>query len=960
MVPKFLRSFFLFLFFGFSVLSLFSSLVGFANAGQLVYSTFLGGSGDEHGNNIAVDSIGNVFITGYTSSTDFPTTSGIFDDQYNGNPTDTYVVKLNSTGSAMVFSTYIGGTNEDRGRDIKIDNSGNICIIGYTQSSDFPVTIGAYDTTYNEGYDIFVTKLNNTGTGLVFSSYLGGSLADQGYAIALDSIDNIYITGITNSSDFPVTTSTFDTSFNGNTDVFLCKLNSTGTSLVFSTYLGGGGSEQSNSICIDKSNNILITGFTQSTDFPYTLTAYDTIFNGSGNKDIFICKFNPLGSALDYSTFLGGSQDEEGTDIAVDNIGNAYITGYTSSSTSFPITIDAFDTSYNLGIDAFVAKLNEDGSSLVYSTFLGGNLDDRGEGIAVDNNGNAYITGSAYSPNFPVSLNAYDTSQHGSGDVYISVLNNLGIVLLYSTFIGGNTEDWGNRIALDHNNNVYITGWTNSSDFPMIYNSYDTTQNGGYDAFIIKFNFPPILNKVFYSNINGNLSVDSGDKVYIQFDKRMQVTGATTTDFYLPVTGDKFGTGATVSINSANDTQVVITLGSSPTLTILSTFNSNTTSAGSPSGIDISTSMPAGHIQSLDGLDATPSGIKDILYTLSSAAYYVTAGTATTVQVSQDTINDYYTQHKIIIPKDSLTQTTTIIAGLPGDNHGQLSAVSFSPSNLTFSTTTPATLVIEYKDAEIQKEAGYMETAMRIHQWDIPSASWIMLPESVENKQSVDTTNNLVSIKIAKLDFISSSFKKSFYGPNTSIVYANVALPTVGAATAGFTPGKSFTLFFFTGESTISVATIGIYTKHKLTITDYTTAYSGVTIILSQPTLIEKHGWLNYAVLKIVTQGTITTAAKLTMEYKDSDDTVYHQYLCDVSGGSEYEHQMRMYHWNESLLQWEQLVTQRPSEVDTTNNTITAVLPANQLTGTQIYALKVDPLAVPVELSLFEVIIPKY
>jgi hypothetical protein len=530
-------------------------------------------------------------------------------------------------------------------------------------------------------------------------------------------------------------------------------------------------------------------------------------------------------------------------------------------------------------------------------------------------------------------------------DVFVSKFNASGSTLLYSTYLGGSAVENGS-ISVDKTGDAYIAGWTNSSDFPVTIGAFDTSYNGNDDAFLTKLSFPSLIEKVFYSNINGNLSVDSGDKIYIQFDKRMQVTGASASDFSLPVTGNTLGVGATVSINSANDTQVEITLGIC-TLRIDGVFNINTTTSGSPSGIDISYSMPTGHIQSLDGLDATPSGVKDILYTLSSAATFVSAFSAATVMVSQDTINDYYTQHKLVIPKDSLATSTTITAGLPGDNHGALSAVSFAPYTLSFDTTKPASLVIEYKNGDVRSELGYMENAMRIHQWKVQDNAWVMLPETY-SRQSVDTVTKTVSVKIDKLNMVGTI---GALLPNTTIVYANIDLPTVGTTTANVASSHSF---LSSATTVISIKTTGIYTKHKLTLTDYITSYSGVTIILCQPTLTEKHGWPNYAALKIVTNGIITTSAKLTMEYKDSDDTVYHQYLSDVSGGNEL--QMRMYLWNSTLLQWEQISIQDGSPG---NNTITATLPANQLSGTQIYALKVDPMAAPVELSRFEAIIPK-
>ncbi|MDI6783216.1 MAG: SBBP repeat-containing protein [bacterium] len=916
----------------------------------MVYSTYLGGSNDEEGYSIAVDTNGNVYITGYTiSSIDFPTTSGAFDTSYNSSK-DVFVTKLNATGSALIYSTLLGGSGIDWGYGIAVDTAGNAYITGWTLSGDFPITSSALDTTYNGGYNAFVTKLNASGSALLYSTFLGGS--SMGFGIAIDIAGNAYITGDIGSSDFPITSSAFDTTYNGGYDVFVTKINSSGSGLDYSTFLGGSSNDQTyRNIVVDTTGNAYIAGHTVSADFPTTPGAFDTTYNVS--DDVFVSKLNSTGTNLIYSTFIGGSGVDFPDGIALDNAGNIYIGGWTRSA-DFPTTPGAFDTTHNGGTDdIFVCKLDPSLSTLIYSTFLGGSAPDDLHGISVDSIGNAFVTGNTSSSDYPITTNALNTTLIGGAcDVFLTKLNASGAAIIYSTFFGGSGEDVTLAIDQDSTGSIYITGYTQSTDFLTTGGAFDTTYNGSIDIFVSKFSFPPYIEKAIYSDINNNLSVDSGDKVTIQFDKRMKVTSATTADFYLPVTGDKLGTGATIAVNSFNDTQVVITLGIC-SLRIDGVFNSNTTSAGSPSGIDISASMVANHIENLDGLDAQPSGIKDILYTLSSATVYVIAYSAATVQVSQDTINDYYLQHKLIIPKDSLATSTTITAGLPGDTHGALSAVSFGPPGITFSSATPSTLIIEYKDGDIRHELGYMENALRIHQWKTPDSTWVMLPETYSS-QSVDTTNRTVSVKIDKFNMVGTAENFAFAGSNTTIVYANIDLPTVDATSTVVTSSKSF---FANATTYLTVGTTGIYTKHRLTLSDYTVSYSGVTIALLQPTYQEKHGWLNYAALKIVTQGIITTTAKLTMEYKDSNDTVYNQYRNDVSGGN--EQQMRVYHWNESLLQWEQLTTQWPSEVNAVNNTITASLPANQLTGTQIYALKVDPVAVPVELSRFEAILPK-
>jgi hypothetical protein len=483
-----------YLFFSFFVLVLFSSLISFSSAGQLVYSTYLGGGGREYGGDIAVDSLGNAYITGYTiSSTDFPTTSGAFDTTFNGGSYDVFVSKLNASGTALVYSTYLGGTGDDEGRGIAIDSSGNAYISGYTNSTNFPITLGAFDITFNGGlYDGFVSKLNSNGTALVYSTYLGGDEEDRNYAIAVDSLANVYITGNTGSPNFPITPGAYKTTFygiRGTATVFVSKLNASGNSLIYSTYVGGGFGYD---LAIDTSGNSYIIGRTASADFPTTPGALDTSSNGSW--DGFITKLNESGTALVYSTYLGGNSDDYSNGIAVDGLGNAYLTGYTYS-TDFPTTPGAFDTSYTVAGDIFVSKLNPSGTALIYSTYLGGgDLEYSYGGIAVDGSGNAYITGCTYSSDFPTTPGAFDTSLDIYNDVFVSKFNPSGTELLYSTYLGGDNGEYGKSIAIDGSRNVYITGPTSSTDFPTTPGAFDTSNNGSVDVFVSKLSLiPPLL-----------------------------------------------------------------------------------------------------------------------------------------------------------------------------------------------------------------------------------------------------------------------------------------------------------------------------------------------------------------------------------------------------------------------------------------------------------------------------------
>ncbi len=457
----------------------------------LSYSTYLGGRGADQGLGIAVDASGNAYVTGVTESVNFPTTAGAFQPTLRGF-TDVFVTKLNPTGSALVYSTYLGGSGSDFGSGIALDASGNAYVTGSTSSVNFPTTAGAFQTTLGGFTDAFVTKLNPTGSALVYSTYLGGSGGDDvGNGIAVDASGNAYVRGATESANFPTTAGAFQTTFGGGAeDVFVTKLNPTGSALVYSTYLGGSGQDCGFGIAVDASGNAYVTGFTESANFPTTAGAFQTTYGGF--TDAFVTKLNPTGSALVYSTYLGGSGFDSGNGIAVDASGNAYVTGDTRSFSDFPTTAGAFQTTFGGGADdVFVTKLNPTGSALVYSTFLGGSGNEEGQGIAVDASGNAYVTGETRSPNFPTTAGAFQTTLGGgaSTDAFVTKLNPTGSALVYSTYLGGSGGDGGFGIALDASGNAYVTGFTESANFPTTAGAFQTTLGGDADAFMAKIVF---------------------------------------------------------------------------------------------------------------------------------------------------------------------------------------------------------------------------------------------------------------------------------------------------------------------------------------------------------------------------------------------------------------------------------------------------------------------------------------
>ncbi len=457
------------------------------------YSTFLGGTGADSGNAIALDASGNAYVTGSTTSANFPTTAGVFDLTFNG-VGDAFVTKLNATGSGLVYSTYFGGSADDYGIDISLDSSNNAYVTGSTSSTNFPSSVGAFDTTFNGVEDAFVTKLNASGSAVTYSTFLGGAGNDYGHGISVDSGGVAHLTGAA-SSTFPTTPGALDTTYNGLTwDVFVSKLNPSGSGLAYSTFLGGNGDDVGFDIVVDGSGNFYATGISCSPNYPIVLGSFDDTNVGC---DAFVTKINPAGTGLIYSTFLGGSGSSSydyGFGIVLDTSGNAYVTGVTESS-DFPTTPGAFDTTINGSAgndDAYVTKLNATGSALVYSTFLGGAGYDAGYNIAVNSSGEAYVAGLTGSNNYPTTVGAFQDTDIGGWDGFVTNLNATGSALSYSTYLGGIASDFADGLALNGNGDPYITGSTSSSSFPSTPGAFDAAQTAGSsDVFVTKLGVLP-------------------------------------------------------------------------------------------------------------------------------------------------------------------------------------------------------------------------------------------------------------------------------------------------------------------------------------------------------------------------------------------------------------------------------------------------------------------------------------
>jgi hypothetical protein len=487
----------------------------------LSYSTYLGGATNQVLAGIAVDSSGFAYLTGYTSSSDFPTTTGALQTTLSNASNNAFIAKLKQNGSGLVYSTFLGGTGSagDKAHAIAVDTAGDAYITGFTSSNDFPVkAVSAYQST-NKGGGGFFTEIDPTGTTLVYSTYLSGSGSDSPNAIALDSNGNAYITGSTTSTDFPIVLASAVQTLNNTTSTqigtaFLSRIDpkqSGVASLVYSTFLGGSKQDAGLGVAVDSSANAYVVGYTSSTDFPQPATPngfQTTLKNSSGN--IFVARIDTTQPALlVYSTYLGGSASGQGgspgdvgTAIAVPAAGGtAYITGYTYSAT-FPTVAPLSTTSNTPSQKAIIAQINtakSGAASVPYSTYFGGTVltlgsnqpgADLGFGIALDSSNDMYVAGTTSSADFPVTTGAPQPSKIGIQNAFLSELNPAGSAILFSTFLGGG-NDAATSVALDTTSppNAYIAGVT-AGNFPITVDAFQiadsVTGNNNGDGFVSK------------------------------------------------------------------------------------------------------------------------------------------------------------------------------------------------------------------------------------------------------------------------------------------------------------------------------------------------------------------------------------------------------------------------------------------------------------------------------------------
>jgi len=433
----------------------------------------------------------------------------------------------------LTWSSFLGGSANDYPFRVALATNGDIIVAGYTESDDYPVSSGAYQRTKNLGRDVMVTRMRADGTGIVWSTFLGGSGVDHALALAVDGSNNVFIAGNTQSTNFPVSSGAFRTTAGGGGDGFVAKLNSSG-GLVYSTYLGGLASDIVNGIAVDASGVVTVAGTTSSTNFP---TTAGVVRRTLDSEDGFVTRLSSTGTQLVYSTLIGCPGSDQLLAVAVDGQGQATAVGRTNS-TAFPTTPGVIEPGGDAFWDGIVIRLNSTATAYVYATYLAGAGYDEPQAVALDGTGSAFVAGHTASPNFPISSSGYQRAKGGgSYDGFVVKLSPDARTLQYGTYLGGNAEEYLYGIALNAAGEAHVIGYGTSTNFPVTSGAHDSNPNGGYDAFVSRFSATG--GALQYSSYLGGGGLDCARSIALRSNGEAVVVGYTASTAF-PVTGGSF------------------------------------------------------------------------------------------------------------------------------------------------------------------------------------------------------------------------------------------------------------------------------------------------------------------------------------------------------------------------------------------------------------------------------------
>ena len=454
-----------------------------------------------------------------------------------------------SADGGLDFSTFLGGNHSESATAVAVGSDGSTTVAGSVISSDFPATVGAYDDSLNVDAvvrDAFVARLSADGTSLLYATFLGGANIDDAYDVALGVDGSATVAGLTRSSDFPTLSEAYDETYNGGVqDAFVARLSADGSSLLYSTFLGGADHDYGYAVALGADGAATVAGQTWSSDFPTTIGSYDEAHNG--DADAFVTRLSADGKSLLYSTFLGGAWGDGSNAVAVDADGSATVAGHSFASPFdplvFPTTPGAYDETIDGRHDVFVARLSADGTSLLYSTFLGGAQTDLASDIAVYPDGSAVVVGTSESLDFPTTSGAYDETHLGAGRAFVTRLSADGKSLLFSTFLGGTYyQDYVNAVTLGADDSIILAGLAKSPDFPTTNGAFDETFNYGhisnyYDGFVAQLSADGT--SLLYSTFLGGTEGDGATDIVAGANNLVSVVGSTASaDF--PTTPDAY------------------------------------------------------------------------------------------------------------------------------------------------------------------------------------------------------------------------------------------------------------------------------------------------------------------------------------------------------------------------------------------------------------------------------------